>query len=83
MGRWKKDQDDDEYRREQYRRLYAKRSDGLVVKKYSPEQWQLAESMLTDGEFTLYEIAQVTGMSYSMVRKIASGNFAFGSRLSE
>lgn len=65
------------YRREQYRKLYAKRDDGLVVKVNSPEQWELAEMMLAHG-FTVAETARVTRMSYNMTWKIANGDFSGG-----
>lgn len=71
-----------EYRREQYRRLYADREDGLLVRVNSPEQWQLAEMMLTCG-YTVAETARVTRMSYQMVWKIKEGNFSFGQIESE
>lgn len=70
---------DREYRREQYRRLYANRDDGLVVKANSPEQWKLAEMMLGHG-FTIAETARVTRMSYNMTWKIAHGLFSSGTR---
>lgn len=82
MGRWKKDQTDVEYRREQYRRLYGKRDDGLIVRVNSPEQWKLAEMMLSHG-FTIAETARVTRMSYNMTWKIAHGHFSGGSLLDD
>lgn len=69
-----------EYRREQYRRLYAKRDDGIDARKYTPEQWAQVEVLLTEDVYTAQEISELTGVGIATVYKIKSGYHAFGRR---
>jgi hypothetical protein len=66
-------------RQRQYRQQRAKRSDGLLTRKYTPEQWQQAiEIYQQDRTLTIAAVARIVGMSYKMTYKVIRGPFSFG-----